>query len=235
MHITILGSGNVASHLQQAFRHAGHEVTHLSAREFVEHGVILDASTDAIVISVKDDAIAEVARKIGDVDTLVVHTAGSIAMDVLPQRHRGVLYPMQTFTKDVPLEYSEIPFFLEAPDAESMALLTSLATSVSPHVVPMNSNSRAKMHLAAVFAANMANHCYALAEQIVNEEGIDFSLFGPLIKETARKASVLSPRKAQTGPMVRQDYSVMNKQLTMINNPLAKELYMLFAKSIKNL
>ena len=78
----------------------------------------------------------------------------------------------------------------------------------------------------------MANHCYYLAEKILEEEGLDFDIMLPLIKETAEKVETLSPRKAQTGPMVRNDITVMNAQKALLSDPLMIRLYELMAESI---
>ncbi len=255
--VVFIGSGNVAWHLSQSLYEAGHRILQVYSRtlshaeelaqrveaEAITTPEALNRCADAYIISVSDDAISEVAEMlrpflISDNDAkiqVVIHTAGSISIDALSRasEHAAVLYPMQTFTKRTPVNFSEIPLFVEATDNVSENVVQSLANSISEHVVTINSDQRCKLHLAAVFASNMTNHCYRLAERIVNEAGIDFSLYAPLIRETARKASVMSPRDAQTGPMARGDVKVMNKQLGMLSDPLMKKIYELFARSIR--
>ena len=111
-------------------------------------------------------------------------------------------------------------------------MIRSLAESVSDHVVDCDSAKRKKMHLAAVLACNLTNHCYRLAERVLESEQIDFCLFLPLIAETARKVSVMSPKAAQTGPMVRYDLSVMEMQMEMLPDERTREIYRLMAESI---
>lgn len=255
--IVFIGSGNVAWHMSQSLHEAGHEILQVYSRnlshaeelaELVNAEAVttpekLNKDTDAYIISISDDAIAKVAEMLHSVlepgkatkPQVVMHTAGSVSIDVLHEvsEHAAVLYPMQTLTKRTPVNFSEIPLFIEATDKTSEEVVNCLANSISEHVVAINSEQRCKMHLAAVFASNMANHCYRLAEKIVNEAGVDFNLYAPLIRETARKASVMSPREAQTGPMARGDVKVMSKQLAMLSDPLMKEIYEVFARSIK--
>jgi hypothetical protein len=88
------------------------------------------------------------------------------------------------------------------------------------------------MHLAAVLACNLTNHCYRLAERVLEREQIDFGLFLPLIEETARKVKTMSPKDAQTGPMVRYDQSVMAMQMAMLPDERTREIYRLMAESI---
>jgi hypothetical protein len=67
---------------------------------------------------------------------------------------------------------------------------------------------------------------------VLESEQTDFSLFLPLIAETARKVTVMSPREAQTGPMVRYDQKVMQMQMDMLSDERTREIYRLMADSI---
>ena len=66
----------------------------------------------------------------------------------------------------------------------------------------------------------------------MSSAGLDFSLLLPLIDETARKVTSLSPRDAQTGPMVRNDHTVMDRHMALIGDNLTREIYRLMAESI---
>ena len=95
--VVIIGAGNVATHLSKAIKNAGFEIlqivsrTEESARAL---GTLLDvpytctpaeinADADLYIVSVQDDAIATVLSTfILPKDALVVHTAGSVPMDI---------------------------------------------------------------------------------------------------------------------------------------------------------
>lgn len=233
MKVVILGSGNVGTHLQAALKDADHEILQVWHRDEK-----IVAGADVYIICVKDDAIPSVAEQVrhsgvleGDRQHIpaVVHTAGSVPMGNLS----GVLYPMQSFTKNRKVNFREIPIFIEASDEHSKKVVKALASSISDIVKEADSNMRKKLHLAAVFASNLSNHCYRLAERLVEREGLDFKLFGPLIMETAAKACTMSPKDAQTGPMRRGDATVIKNQMAMIDDHLTREIYRLFSKSIK--
>ena len=215
---------------------------------------INDIRTDAdvYIFSVKDDALPSLIEQLsqhlnspsgaggGDYNPILLHTAGSVPMSVFPETmhyelctmNYGVLYPMQTFSKDRSVNFREIPCFIEASDNSTLEEIKGIASKVSDHVLEMSSEKRRKLHLAAVFACNMTNHCYRLAEKVLEEEGIDFSLYLPLIQETANKVKELSPRKAQTGPMVRYDRNIMDAQIALINDERTRQIYRLMADSI---
>lgn len=148
--------------------------------------------------------------------------------------HRyGVLYPMQTFSKDCPVDFKEIPVFVEASAPDVLAQTEQLARSVSDRVEEMSTERRRRLHLAAVFACNFVNHCYALAADVLGRDGIPFDVMWPLIDETARKVHRLSPVEAQTGPAVRYDRNVMDRQCAMLDGePERKALYEMMSRSI---
>ena len=214
-----------------------------------------DICTDAdiYIFSVKDDALPNLISQLSEHlshhpssnthHPLFLHTAGSVPMSVFPANtpspithhpspNFGVLYPMQTFSKDRAVDFREIPCFIEASDDDTLDEIRQLSSKISNHVQEASSDKRKKLHLAAVFACNMVNHCYRLAEKVLEEENIDFSLYQPLIQETANKVRELSPRKAQTGPMVRYDRTIMDAQIALISDERTRQIYRLMADSI---
>ena len=97
----------------------------------------------------------------------------------------------------------------------------------------MSSPQRQVIHLAAVFACNFTNHCYALANEVLQTEQIPFSTLLPLINETASKVNTLTPQVAQTGPAVRFDENIINKQLELLrHHPRLQKIYELMSQSI---
>jgi predicted short-subunit dehydrogenase-like oxidoreductase (DUF2520 family) len=142
--------------------------------------------------------------------------------DGLAAHYRG-FYPIQTFSKERALDFSRIPIFLEGSDPVALGVARTLAESVSRQVVELSGEGRRRLHLAAVFACNFANHCYELASEVLQEQGLPFSVMQALVDETAAKVSELSPRQAQTGPAVRYDQNVMEAQLSLLaDRPLAQ-------------
>lgn len=248
--IVTIGSGNLATHITLALHQAGAAIlqvcsptrdhaVELAARAGAEAVASLaDTVPDAdyYIIAVKDDAIPNVVAGLDHVcpDSVVLHTAGSVPMSVFRDRvgRYGVLYPMQTFSKARQVDFSSIPCFVEASDEIAMGRVRELAEGISHSVIVADSSRRRRLHLAAVFACNMANHCYRLAERVLEGEDIDFRLFSPLIEETARKIQYLTPREAQTGPMVRNDVTVMDAQVQLLGDDTMRSIYRLMAESI---
>ena len=231
MRIALIGRGRVATHLLKALQLAGHEVASINSRTLED----LPEKADLYVIAVKDSALQEVARQAtkGREDQLFVHTAGSMALDIFEGfcRHYGVLYPMQTFSKEQPVDFREIPLFVEASDTATLQRIKVLADSVSQHVYELSTADRRYLHLSAVFACNFVNHCYALAADVLAQKGLPFDVLLPLIDETARKVHQLHPIDAQTGPAIRDDQNVIRSQSALLQGT-PQAIYDLLSKSI---
>lgn len=255
--ITIIGSGNLATHLSQALsrgeniikevysRNNDHaaQLAELLGAESTDSLEAVNADSEYYIFALKDDVLRTVAERLAKhlgkhrtvkKGCVFIHTAGSVPMSVFEglTEHYGVLYPMQTFSKTRPVDFAQIPCFVEGNSSDTLKRITALAQTLTDTVVETDSAKRKKLHLAAVLASNLSNHCYRLAEMVVNEEGLDFGLFKPLVMETAAKAMAIGPKAAQTGPMVRYDQTVMAMQESLINDDLTREIYRLMAKSI---
>ncbi len=242
--VVILGSGNVAIHLAKRLNDAhGAELVQYFSRSgknssyfpaSVMHTDDLDQleEADLYVIAVRDEAIESLGSRLGDYGGLVVHTAGSISIDSLVScPRRGVFYPVQTFSKDRPLDWSETPLALETALPEDMVLLRSFASLFSERVYEIDSKGRKNLHLAAVFANNFSNHMFTLSKELCLQHGLSFEMVKPLILETVRKVMVLEPEEAQTGPARRRDTAVMNEQVSQLDEE-KKEIYTLLSGSI---
>lgn len=251
MKVCILGTGRVGTHLCRAFMGAGHDVavwnrSFPAAQQLAKEAgcsvvatlEALPADAEVILLSVKDDALETVARELANVfgkrKSIVAHTAGSKPMSLLdglfPQI--GVFYPMQTFSKGKSLDYSVIPFFVEANN-ENADTLVRLAESVSNNVYCLSSEQRRFLHLASVFACNFSNHCYTIASEILAEINVPFSVMLPLINETAEKVKTMPPCEAQTGPAARGDVSVLESQTRLLDtNKDFQKIYTLMSRDI---
>lgn len=212
--ITIVGTGNVGTHLAKALRGKRYDVSLIGSRTLTG----LPDKSDIIIIAVKDDAIAETAKRLKGKAGLIAHTSGSVPMAVLEgtAKATGVFYPMQTFSKDVELNYSDIPFFIEGNSEEAENALLDVARSVSGNVRLADSADRKRLHLSAVFACNFTNHLMAIADDILKENGMDYSVMLPLLRQTIDKLQSLPPSKAQTGPAARLDRNVLDAHIDML-------------------
>lgn len=247
--IVLLGAGNVATQLGQALRERNFPVVQVFSRtlsaaealgkklqtDYTNDSKAIFPNADIYIFALKDSALSEVARNMPPLSGFWVHTAGSLPVDIFSDYsdRRGVLYPLQTFSKNRNVSFQDIPLFIEANNPGDEDLLDAVAHILSDRVVRLSSEKRKYLHLAAVFACNFANHLYALAAEILETQGLDWDLLSPLIHETASKVADLHPLEAQTGPAVRDDKNVMDKQLDLLKaQPDLQALYQLLSQSI---
>ena len=236
MRIVVIGTGRLASNLVPALQKVGHEVRVVNSRTLEG----LPNEADAFVIAVKDDALESVARRVvrGREEQVFFHTAGSMPLSVFKgiARHYGVFYPMQSFSKERQVDFADVPIFLEGCDDKAMQTAHAIAESISRKVYELTTAERRYLHLAAVFACNFANHCYALSAKVLEQHGLPFDVMLPLIDETARKVHTMHPVPAQTGPAIRWDENVMSAQKALLDNePEMQKIYELMSNSIHKL
>lgn len=248
--ITLAGAGNVAWHLGKALSQQGYLINQVldrtvtSAKKLaselnaISHGIPLDGidNSDACIICVSDDAIPAVLKQLNPGKCLVMHTAGSVPIEVFRDNaiNYGVLYPLQTFTRGRFLDYMQIPFLTEANTPGNLEMINRIASSISKNVMEASSTQRLYLHLAAIFASNFSNHMFALAEKLAKEYNMPFDLLKPLITETTAKALDMSPLNAQTGPAIRGNMEIMNKHIDLLReHPGLQELYRMISASIR--
>ena len=236
MKVVLIGRGRLATNLEHALLLAHHDVVSINSRTLES----LPLEADVFMVAVKDAALMDVVRTAvkGRENQLFVHTAGSMPMDLFAglTAHYGVFYPMQTFSKERLVDFNDISVFLETNDEASMERLKMLAATLTPHIYELDSEGRKHLHLAAVFACNFVNHCYALSAEVLKAKGLPFSVMLPLVDETAQKVHELAPVEAQTGPAVRGDQNVMQMQAAMLAaNPVVKGIYEALSNDIQRL
>ena len=247
--VVIIGSGNVATSLAHALvahccvaqiysRTLNHaralalEVGCPDATDDLQH-LVPDA--DAYIIAVRDDAIAGVIAAVPDNGALWLHTSGSKPVSLFAG-HRaryGVLWPMQSFSREMVVPLDDVHFFAEANNADALSDLMALGHLLSRHVVEADSDKRRRLHVASVFSCNFANHMWTLASEVLDEAGLSFDAMLPLIRTTVDKLDRLSPAQSQTGPAIRHDSKVIDSHLSMLDGD-KRELYRSISQSIMN-
>ncbi|KIO43401.1 MULTISPECIES: Rossmann-like and DUF2520 domain-containing protein [Sanguibacteroides] len=249
--IILVGAGNVAHHLAAALLKAGANLCQIysrtieSARELGRKTGISYTSDlsqiypdgDIYFFCVSDDVLHPLLKsiRIHD-DALLLHTSGSLPMEILKpfSKQYGVIYPVQTFSKGRDLNFKEIPLCIEGNSPVAMERIRELATDLSDNIYPVHSDQRKELHLAAVFACNFPNYLYHIAEKMLENSGLPFSVLRPLIFETAHKVMLMTPMEAQTGPAKRGDESILNGHKSMLKeNKNLLKLYALLSEMIK--
>ena len=247
INVIIIGSGNVAQHLIKAFSKSKNiDLAQVFSRQKESLVPLLDshkitdnysdlAEADLYVLAVSDDAIAAVSSQLPFENRLVVHTSGSVSINLLDSKNRrGVFYPVQTFSKNVAVDFSEIPICIESENDSDFVILEKVADSISNKVLKISEVQRQALHVSAVFVNNFVNQLYQIGNEICLENNIPFEVLKPLILETANKGTTLSPKEVQTGPASRNDKQTIERHLNFLSDENRKNIYKIITQSIQN-
>jgi len=241
--VSILGYGNVASHLVKAFEvstavnlvqvYTRNQISNkdFNAPHITDLNQLLPAKI--YIIAIPDDTISTFSKQLDFKNALIVHTSGSVSIKALKCKSRkGVFYPLQSFSKNKSINFKEIPIAIEANNKRDLNLLKDLAKSLSSLVYEIDSHQRKQIHVAAVFVNNFVNYMYTIGEDLCKSNNIDFNILNPLISETALKVKNLPPKEAQTGPAKRFDQKTIKNHLNILPKEY-QEIYTLLTNSIQ--
>ncbi|TAF44130.1 MAG: DUF2520 domain-containing protein [Sphingobacteriales bacterium] len=252
MIFAIIGSGNVATHVSLALSKNGHSILQVYSRNFSNAQTLaskinakaisslsqIHQSVEAIILAVSDDAVSVVLKELSFIhphNPIIIHTSGTLPIAVLSAiaTQYGVLYPLQTFSKNVEINFLNVPLCVEANNKKTKQALLKIANSISNLVYTINSHQRKVLHIAAVFACNFTNYFYAIADDLLQQNQLSFDMLKPLITETANKILANTPHKGQTGPAKRNDTGTINSHLSALSQqPNYRLLYKLISDSI---
>ncbi len=249
--IVLIGAGNLATHLASGLKEAGYRIVQVFSRTREAAEVLaariecayttipeeITSDSDLLFVVLSDGAFQDVLPRIEIGNRFLIHCSGSMPLKSLAgySENIGVLYPLQTFSRNHPVLFRSIPLFVEANTKANENILIRLAGDLSDNVMALDSESRLFLHIAAVFACNFVNHFYARAAEVLEIKRIPFELIRPLILETARKVQSAHPPDVQTGPAVRSDQNVINLHLEALREtPELFSLYRVLSESVIN-
>jgi len=243
--IALIGSGNVATHLGISLVNKGYTITQVWSKK-LENAVILAKKlnstatnylknikkADLFIVAVKDDSLESIIGQL-NVNN-IVHTSGSIGLEVFDNKFEnyGVFYPLQTFNKDIILEFQTTPICIEANNEMFNNKLLDIGDNLSKKAIIMSSEQRKQLHIAAIFACNFTNHMFTIADTILTKSNIDFRLLLPIIKQTVIKINNNKPLEVQTGPAKRLDKKIIQSHIDNLTDKKTKEIYKLISESI---
>ncbi len=218
MKFSIIGTGNIAWHFAQMLSNAGHDVLQIcgrnqqSAHEIarqvdataISEVYDLDNENDAIILAVSDDAIHSISLSV-PTHFRVIHTSGSVSLSALVQPKTAVIWPVQSLLKNLSASYHSFPFLIEASDQIMEQWIESWMQPISTKIIRANSEQRQQAHLAAVFANNLSNAVYSIAEEILKRNQLPADLLHPIIQSHVQRLMAIPAHELQTGPARRND------------------------------
>jgi predicted short-subunit dehydrogenase-like oxidoreductase (DUF2520 family) len=249
MNIVLIGSGNVATVLGRKSLAAGHRVVQVYSRN-ADHANVLatrlgtsstsyissiERKADLMIIALRDEAVSYFVREIGEVRSILVHTAGALSINDVRGSNKlfGVVYPLQSLRKEIEI-LPALSILVEGNNANTTRQLKEFAWSIAGIVTEADDESRLKYHLAATIVNNFTNRLYALTASFCEKENIPFAALQPLIEETALRLRNTNPQQVQTGAAIRNDMITIEKHQELLKEyPDILKYYDLFTSEIQ--
>ena len=188
MKVSVIGSGNVGFHLVNLF----HNSKEIELCEWYSRSLNFDKRVKVVnklsdlneaeiyIICVSDDSILNISNEIPFNEKLVLHTSGSTSyLDMNKKNRRGVFYPLQTFSRSMELNYSDIPICIETEHKNDLKTLKNLSQLVGCKFYEINFEQRKTLHLAAIITNNFTNFLFSLSKELVEAEDLDFDILKP--------------------------------------------------------
>ncbi|OAV45365.1 Rossmann-like and DUF2520 domain-containing protein [Lewinella sp. 4G2] len=247
--IAVIGTGNLAWHIVPALKSLGHQVVAVSRHtsrshqwpvRVIDHAGLVRFAPDTVVLAVPDKMIAECSRKLSHVlppSTLVIHTSGATAMKKIDGHfeNKGVIWPIRSLRKGTaPLPWTDLPVAYQGNNDFSKTRIRILVDTLTQISYSLDSQQRARLHLAAVYSNNFTNWLYQISYDLCEEMDIPFEALLPIIKNTALRQDGTEPKLLQTGAAARDDKPTMDKHLKLLNgHPEFARLYRLLSNLIQ--
>ena len=247
MKVNIIGTGNVAIHIANHLKdlvnistvYSKHFINAQQLAKSINSKAInclskIDTEADLTIIMINDTSIKLIAEQL-PLNIPIVHTSGSVPIDVFSKfENCGILYPLQTFSKNSNLDISVIPFLIEANNVKFETILIKFCSAfLSENNFLASSYLRSEIHLSAVISSNFITQLLAESESILKSNKLPLEILQPLISETIKKSFKIGPVLAQTGPAKRNDIAIMETQINKIQNSKLKQVYKLMSELIQ--
>lgn len=236
--LVILGAGRVGRGLGKRLRELGWNIRGVAARSeasarkavrFIGAGHAqvgvsrLALGANVILLTIPDDAIAEVAQELARVGgeelrgKIVLHTSGALVAEVLqPLRVAGAsvasMHPLQTFS-GVGVPPLEGKVFAIEGDEVAVRVARRIARSLGGIAVSIRSEKKALYHAAGAFAAGLVLAVEETGVQVLMASGMkrreSVKALLSLTRQVLEHYEKLGPNMAWTGPLSRGDYRVV--------------------------
>ncbi len=256
-HITIIGTGAVATSLAYALKNrckitlVGRNRNKLKqiAKAIKSDFCLFDEITDSIIkgtvfLAVGDSAIADVTQslwyKFQSLEkSLFFHLSGSYSSEQLqPLKMLGAsigsFHPMQTFPKKniSGNEFNNIWIALEG-DSAAIREAKKISKFLNARYFTITAEKKPLYHAAGVFASNYVVTLLAIMEETAAEAKLPKNkikeIYAPLIFAAISNVMKTSPAEALTGPIARGDVETVTKHLRALSTKKLNHLVPLYS------
>ena len=239
--IIIWGLGKVGRALYEGLKHTsvgvnvvvGREASNQRTTESLLSGVVAFWSSeevlaaphnfflpgDLVFVSVVDREIANIFQRCDVEGVTLVHSSGATGMVKVENAQSGVFYPLQSFIGQGEEDWHRIPVFIEGSNEVVVSMLTEIAKEMGVmSIEKLNSQQRAYLHLAGVFANNYTMAMAGIAKDLLDSQGLNPDWVLPILTKTAENFGQGTPWVLMTGPASRADLATIEHHRSMLEN-----------------
>jgi predicted short-subunit dehydrogenase-like oxidoreductase (DUF2520 family) len=224
----VLTSGPASAADACAFIGAGRPVATLADMRAAD--VWLFATPDGRIAAAVREISASGLLRAGDI---VAHCSGALRADEMPvTAARASMHPLKSFAEPaIAVTTFGGTYCTAEGDRAALDVLVPAFEAIGGRVTEIRSESKTLYHAASVIVSNdlvalmeAGLRCY---EQAGFERDTAREMMAPLVRETLENVLKLDTVKALTGPVVRGDAGVIEKQLAALANgdPLVESVY----------
>jgi predicted short-subunit dehydrogenase-like oxidoreductase (DUF2520 family) len=218
--LRVVGPGRAGRALAQALETKGW--TCVGMLERTDPPAAAARDVDLLVIATPDRVVGEVAALVEPVpETLVVHLAGSLGLDVLAGHlRRGSLHPLVSLP--TPEEGSRrlldaAWFAVAGATTADRGGVEAIVADLAGQSFPVADADRAAYHAAACVAANHLVALLGQVERIAAPLGVPLGAFLALAQGALDGVADLGPAAALTGPVARGDWPTVAGHLAALD------------------
>jgi predicted short-subunit dehydrogenase-like oxidoreductase (DUF2520 family) len=209
----IVGPGRAGRSFLSALQGAGWRCDGLVARG--DDPVDVAATTDVVLLTVPDDAIAATAAAIAPGPAVVLHASGARGLDVLARhRRRGSVHPLMSLPDPTTGARHLTTDGVFAVAGDPMA--AELVAALGGRAIAVADDRRAGYHAAATVAANHLVVLCAQVERLAGGAGVPLDAYWSLMASTLDNVRRSGPVSSLTGPAARGDSSTIARHLDAI-------------------
>ena len=174
---------------------------------------------DLVFVSVVDREIANIFQRCDVEGVTLVHSSGATGMVKVENAQSGVFYPLQSFVGQGEEDWHRIPVFIEGSNEVVVSMLTEIAKAMGVmSIEKLNSQQRAYLHLAGVFANNYTMAMAGIAKDLLDSQGLNPDWVLPILTKTAENFGQGTPWALMTGPASRADLATIEHHRSMLEN-----------------
>ena len=174
---------------------------------------------DLVFVSVVDREIANIFQRCDVEGVTLVHSSGATGMVKVENAQSGVFYPLQSFIGQGEEDWHRIPVFIEGSNEVVESILTEIAEAMGVmSIEKLNSQQRAYLHLAGVFANNYTMAMAGIAKDLLDSQGLNPDWVLPILTKTAENFGQGTPWALMTGPASRADLTTIEHHRSMLEN-----------------